>query len=245
MTTTHYETNPRVNVGDVGALTRRTDIPGDAWQVRVISDMALERVPEPYLLEQTPRVVLDATISPEIPSWSVYRIHKIHFPTSTCLYPLRESSFSAVRRWNPCLEYAPSDYRGGIRRRLVDTMQKLTSSFAPPCARGFGFHTLISLIRWMILQKYSGDFRKFVRAKAREKRGKYWSPIAKFYRGMTRERKLVIYYISRKAKFSQLLIITFVAFLSRRGNILIYLMHCAVDLLLLMFIFAQRNLQRI
>lgn len=95
---------------------------------------------------------------------------------ATCLYPLRESSFSAIRRWNPCLENAPSDYRGGVSCQY-DAI-RLTSFRAS--LRGFGFHTLISLIRWMILQKRSGKFRKFVRAKTREIMKVLWLLIMKF-----------------------------------------------------------------
>lgn len=109
-------------------------------QVRTISDMVLES----YLLEQTPWIVFDTTVSREIPSSSVYRIHKIHFPFPTSDLPLSiEGIF--IRQQNSCLEYAPS-VCGGDQASFINTMQKLTSFRTSPRGSGFRSFAVISLI---------------------------------------------------------------------------------------------------
>lgn len=154
--TIHYESHPRhENVN-----SHRYS------QVRAISDMVLE----PYLLEQTPRVVFDTTISREILSSSVYRIHKIHLPFPTSDLSLSVEGIFILHRfdsktlvWNTPLWSAAAD-----QASFINTMQKLTSFRTS--LRGFGFRSfgfrsfaVISLIRWMILEKYSRRVCKLVR----------------------------------------------------------------------------------
>lgn len=109
----------------------------------------------------------------------IYCIHKIHLPFPTSDLPLSVEGIFILYRfdsktlvWDTSLWSAAAD-----QASFINTMQKLTSFRTSLRGSGFRSFAVISLIRWMILERYSRRVCKLVCESKRLR--KYWFLIMK------------------------------------------------------------------